>query len=124
MQWLRLILILLNIAATGFLLAIPFGKLFGFVTQEVDAAAVYGWIIFFVPFLASALALLGIQYARPRLARPSVLVAMPGSFLIALLSFYTFFMGPPAFKLMGLGAAAIFSLNVLLLWVPFRDSLR
>jgi hypothetical protein len=124
MKQLRLVLIVANAAAMAVLLAIPIGKLFGLVEEEVDAAAVFGWFIFFVPLLTSELALWGIHFARPALTRPSVIVAMPGSFLIAFLSLYTYFMGPSAFMVIGIGATIIFSLNVLLLWKPFKDRLE
>ena len=113
-----------NIAAIAFLLAIPFGKLFGFVEQGVDTAAVYGWLIFFTPLLASALALAGIHFSRLSITRRSVIIAMPGSFLIALLSLYTYFMAPSAFEAIALGATIIFTLNVLFLWEPFKDRLE
>ena len=124
MKQFRLVLIIANIAAMAVLLAIPIGKLFGLVEEEVDTAVVSGWLIFFVPFLASALALWGIHFAIPALTRPSVIIAMPGSFLIALLSLYTYIMGPPTFMVFGLGATIIFSLNVLVLWKPFKDRLE
>ena len=124
MKQLRLVLIIANIAAMAVLLAIPIGKLFGLVEEEVDTAVVSGWLIFFVPLLASALALWGIHFAIPALTRPSVIIAMPGSFLIALLSLYTYIMGPPTFMVFGLGATIIFSLNVLVLWKPFKDRLE
>ena len=124
MKQLRLLLIVANAAAMAVLLAIPFGKLFGLVEEEVGAAAVFGWLIYFVPLLTSALALWGIHFARPALTRPSVIVAMPGSFLIALLSLYTYFMGPTAFMVIGIWTTIIFSLNVLVLWKPFKDRLE
>ena len=99
MKQLRLLLIVANAAAMAVLLAIPFGKLFGLVEEEVGTAAVFGWLIYFVPLLTSALALWGIHFARPALTRPSVIVAMPGSFLIALLSLYTYFMGMGRFQI-------------------------
>ena len=46
---LRLLLIIANAAAIAVLLAIPIGKLYGFVEEEVGAAAVFGWLIFLFP---------------------------------------------------------------------------
>lgn len=124
MKQLRLVLIIANAAAMCVLLGIPIGKLFGLVEKEVGAAAVFGWLIFFVPLLASALALWGIQFARPALTRPSVIVAMPGSFLTAFLGLYTYLIGPSDFLHVGIGATIILSLNVLALWGPFKDRLE
>ena len=124
MKKLRLILILANTAAIAVLLAIPIGKLFGMVEEEVDAAAVVGWVIFFVPLLASALALWGIQFSRPALTRPFVIVAMPGSFLVTFLSLFTYWKGPSDFAQIGIGAAILFGLDVLALWGPFKDRLE
>lgn len=121
---LRLVLILANATAIAVLLAIPFGKLFGLVEEEVGAAAVFGWLIFFVPLLASALALWGIRFSRPALTRPSVIVAMPGSFLVTFLSLYTYWKGPSDFAQIGIGATILFVLNVMALWEPFKDRLE
>ena len=121
---LRLLLLLANSSAVAVLLAIPVGKLFGFIEQEVDAAAVNGWFLFFVPFLTSAMAIAGIHFSRSELAQPTVMVAMPGSFLIALLSLYIVMAGPPAFTVIGLGAAIILSLNVVMLWQPFLERIK
>lgn len=121
---LRLVLIVANATAIAVLLAIPIGKLFGVIEEEVGAAAVYGWLIFFVPLFASALALWGIQFSRPALARPSVIVAMPGSFLVAFLSLFTYWQGPSDFAQFGIGATILFCLNVLALWEPFKDRLE
>lgn len=123
MKLLSLVLIAANVAAIAVLLAIPIGKLFGLVEEEVGAAAVIGWLIFFVPLITSALALWGIHFARPVLTHSSIIIAMPGSFLMACLSMYTYFVGPSAFMVIGIGATIIFSLNVLLLWKPFKDRL-
>ena len=120
---LRLILIVANTAAIAILLAIPIGKLFGVVEQLVDTAAVFGWIIFFVPLLASVLALWGIQFSRAALTRPAVIVGMPGSFLAAFLSLFTYWMGPSDFAQIGVGATMLFGLNVLALWKSFIDRL-
>jgi hypothetical protein len=120
----RTFLIVANAAALAVLLAIPIGKLIGVVEQEVDAAAVFGWSVFFVPLLASALALWGIQFSRPALTRPSVIVAMPGSFLIACLSLFTYWKGPPGYALFGIGTAILLGLNVLALWEPFKARLE
>jgi len=125
MKQLRLVLIVANAAAMAVLLGIPIGKLFGLVEEEVGAAAVFGWLMFFVPLLASALALWGIQFARPALTRPSVIVAMPGSFLVAFLGLYTYLKDPSdLFLQIGVGSTIIFSLNVLALWEPFKDCLE
>jgi hypothetical protein len=121
---LRLVLVVANATAIAVLLAIPIGKLFGVVEEEVDAAAVFGWLIFFVPLLASALALWGIQFSRAALTRPSVIVAMPGSFLLAFLSLFTYWRGPSDFAQIGIGATILFGLNVLALWEPFKDRLE
>jgi hypothetical protein len=121
---LRLILIVANTAAIAILLAIPIGKLFGAVEQLVDTAAVFGWIIFFVPLLASALALWGIQFSRAALTRSAVIVGMPGSFLAAFLSLFTYWKGPSDFAQIGVGATILFGLNVLALWKSFIDRLE
>ena len=124
MKQLRLILIVANTTAIAVLLAIPIGKLFGMVEEEVDTAAMIGWSIFFVPLLASALALWGIQFSRPALTRPFVIVAMPGSFLVAFLALFTFWKGPSDFAQIGIAATILFGLNVLALWEPFKDRLE
>ncbi len=124
MKQLRFVLIVANATAIAVLLAIPIGKLFGVVEEEVGAAAVFGWLIFFAPLLASALALWGIQFSRPSLTRPSVIVAMPGSFLVAFLSLFTYWKGPSDFAQIGIGATILFCLNVLILWEPFKDRLE
>lgn len=124
MKQLRLVLVVANATAIAVLLAIPIGKLFGVVEEEVDAAAVFGWLIFFVPLLASALALWGIQFSLAALTRPSVIVAMPGSFLLAFLSLFTYWRGPSDFAQIGIGATILFGLNVLALWEPFKDRLE
>jgi hypothetical protein len=121
---LRILLIVANTLAMSGLLAIPIGKLFGVVEEEVDAAAVFGWLIFFVPLLASALALWGIQFSRPALRRPFVIIAMPGSFLVAFVSLYTYWKGPADFAQFGIGASILLGLNVLALWEPFRAHLE
>jgi len=121
---LRIFLILANIAAIAGLLAIPIGKLLGVVKNEVDAAAVIGWLIFFVPLLASALALWSIQFSRPALTRPFVVIAMPGSFLVAFLSFLTYWKGPSDFAQIGIGMTILLGLNVLALWEPFKAQLE
>ena len=120
MKRLGIFLIVADTAAMAALLAIPVGKLFGVVEQEVDAAAVFGWLIFFVPLLASALALWSIRFSRPALTRPFVIIAMPGSFLVAFLSLFTFWKGPPEFAQIGIGATILLGLNVLALWEPFK----
>lgn len=124
MKLLRPVLLVANAAAIAVLLAIPIGKLSGAVQAEVGAAAVFGWLVFFVPSLASALALCGIVFARPALARQFVIVAMPGSFLVACLSLYTFWKGPPEFAGIGIPAMVLFALDVLALWEPFKDRLE
>ena len=124
MKQLRLVLIIANAAAIAALLGIPIGKLFGVVEEEVGAAGAFGWLIFFTPLLASALALWGIQFSRPALTRTSVIVAMPGSFLVTFLALFTYLKGPPNFAQIGIGATIIFSLNVLALWEPFKDRLE
>ena len=121
---LRLLLIMSNAAAIAVLLAIPIGKLFGFVEEEVGAAAVFGWLIFFVPFLASALALCGIYFSRSALTRPTVIIAMPGSFLIAFLPLFMYWKDSSNFIEIGIGATILFGLNVLALWEPFKDRLE
>jgi hypothetical protein len=90
------------------------------VAEEVDAAAVIGWLIFFVPLLASALALCGIQFSRLPLACSFVIIAMPGSFLLAFLSLFTYWKGPSDFAQIAIGATILLSLNVLALWEPFK----
>ena len=124
MKPLRLILIVANTGAIAVLLAIPVGKLFGVVEQEVDTAAVFGWMIFFVPLLASALALWGIQFSRGALTRPAVIVGMPGSFRVACLSLFTYWKGPSDFAQIEVGATILFGLNVLALWKPFINRLE
>ncbi len=124
MKQLRLVLIVANAAAIAVFLAIPIGKLLGVVDEELDAAAMFGWLIFFVPLLASALALWGIQFSRPALTRPSVIVAMPGSFLVTFLSLFTIWKGPPDFAEIGIGATIVFGLNVVTLWEPFKNRLE
>jgi hypothetical protein len=121
---LRFVLIVLNTAAIAVLLAIPIGKLLGVIEEPVGAAAVFGWLIYFVPMIASVLALWGVQFARPTLTRTFVTVAMPGSFLVAALSLGMSLMGPPVTPLIGVGAAILFGLNVLALWEPFLERLR
>lgn len=124
MKQLRLVLIAANTMAIAVLLAIPIGKLIGAVEEEVDAAATFGWLIFFIPLLASVLALWGLRFSRPVLTRPFVIVAMPGSFLVAFLSAFTYWKGPSDFAHMGIGATILFSLNVLALWGPFKDRIE
>lgn len=116
---LRLVLIVANGAAIAVLLAIPIGKLLGVIEEPVGAAAVFGWLIFFVPLIASLLALWGIHFSRPSLTRPSVAVALLGSFLVAVLSLAMSLMNPPGTPLIGIGAAILLGLNVLVLWQPF-----
>lgn len=113
-----------NTGAIAGLMAIPTGKLLGVVTEEVDAAAVFGWLIFFVPFLASALALWGTQSSRFALTQRFVIVAMPGSFLLAFLSLFTYWKGPADFAQIGIGLTILLGLNVLALWEPFRSHLE
>lgn len=113
-----------NATAIAILLAIPIGKLFGFVEEEVGAAAVIGWLIFFVPLLASTLALCGIYFSRAALTRPTVIIAMPGSFLIAFLPLFMYWKDPSNFIEFGIGATILFGLNVLALWEPFKDRLE
>lgn len=124
MKQLRLLLIIANAAAIALLLAIPIGKLFGFVEEEVGAAAVFGWLIFFVPLLASALALCGIYFARSALTRQTIIIAMPGSFLIAFLPLFMYWKDSSNFIEIGIGTTILFGLNVLALWVPFKDRLE
>lgn len=124
MMQLRMLLIFADTMAMAVLLAIPIGKVFGMVTQEIGAAAVFGWLIFLVPLLASALTLWGIQFSRPALTRPFVSVALLGCFLVACLSLYTCFMAPSDFARLGISAAILFSFNVLVLWEPFKDYLE
>jgi hypothetical protein len=121
MKPLRVLLIVGNTLAVAVLLAIPIGKLFGVVEEEVNAAAMFGWFIYFVPTLASVLALWGIQFSRSSLTRLFVTVAMPGSFLVAILSFVMYLRAPSAFAQIGIGAAILLGLNVLALWEPFRE---
>ncbi len=115
----RFVLILLNGAAIAVLLAIPIGKLLGVIEEPVGAAAVFGWLIFFVPLIASLLSLWGIRFSRPSLTRPSVAVALLGSFLVAILALASSVAGPPGTRLIGVGATILFGLNVLALWRPF-----
>jgi hypothetical protein len=121
MKPLRVLLIVGNTLAVAVLLAIPIGKLFGVVEEEVNAAAMFGWFIYFVPTLASVLALWGIQFSRSALTRLFVTVGMPGSFLVAILSFVMYLRAPSAFAQIGIGAAILLGLNVLALWEPFRE---
>ena len=124
MKKLRILLIVANTAAVSALLAIPIGKLFGAVETEVDAAAASGWLIFFVPLLASALSLWGIQFSRPALTRLFVTVAMPGSFLVAFVVLFAYWKGPSDFAQLGIGATILLGLNVLALWEPFKARLE
>ena len=124
MKQFRLVLIVANATAIAVLLAIPIGKLFGVVEEEVGAAAVFGWMIFFVPLLASVLALWGIKFSQPALTCPSVIIAMPGSFLVTFLALFTYWKGPSNFMQIGIGATILFGLNVLALWEPFKDRLE
>lgn len=119
MTQLRFVLIVLNGAAIAVLLAIPIGKLLGVLHEEVDTAAIFGWFIFFIPAAASLLALWGIQFSRPSLTRPSVAVALLGSFLVGVLALASSVAGPPGTLLIGVGATILFGLNVLALWRPF-----
>jgi hypothetical protein len=121
---LRIVLIVANAAAIAIFLAIPIGKMFGAVEEELGAAAAFGWLIFFLPLLASALALWGIQFSRPALTRPSVIVAMLGSFIVTFLAMFTYWEGPSDFAQIGIGATILFGLNVLALWEPFKDRLE
>jgi hypothetical protein len=124
MTQLRFVLIVLNGAAIAVLLAIPIGKLLGVLHEEVDTAAIFGWFIFFIPAAASLLALWGIQFSRPSLTRPSIAVALLGSFLVAVLSLALGLTGPPGTPLIGVGATILLGLNVLALWEPFKERLR
>ncbi len=124
MKLLRILLIVANAGSIAGLLAIPIGKLFGVIDEKVGAAAVVGWLIFFVPLLASALALCGTQFSRPALMRLFVIIAMPGSFLVAFLSLYTYWKGPSDFAQIGIWGTALFGLNVLALWNPFKAHLE
>lgn len=123
MKQFRLVLIVANTTAIAVLLAIPIGKLFGVVKEEVDAAFVFGWLIFFILLLASALALCGIQFSRATLTRSTVIIAMPGSFLVTFLALFTYWKGPSSFTQIGVRASVLFGLNVLALWEPFKDCL-
>lgn len=120
----RFVLIVLNGAAIAVLLAIPIGKLLDLIDEEVGAAAVFGWLIFFVPLIASLLSLWGIQFSRPSLTRPSVAVALLGSFLVAILALASSLAGPPGTLQIGVGATILFGLNVLALWRPFLARLQ
>ena len=124
MPTLRILLITANFASMAVLLAIPIGKLLDMVAQQMDAATVFGWFVFFVPLLAASLTLWGIQFNRPALTRPFVAFAMLGSFLTACLSLYTFLMGPIDFSKIAIGAAILYGFNVLTLWEPFKDYLE
>ncbi len=124
MKRLRFILIIANSAAIAILLAIPIGKLLAVVDEDLGAAGVFGWLIFLVPTLASVLALWGIHFSQRALTLPSVIVAMPGSFLVAFLSLFTYWKGPPEFAPIGIGATILFSLNVIVLWTPFKERLE
>ena len=121
---LRIALILLNAALLAVLLAIPIGKLLGVLEAKVPTAAIFGWLLFFVPALASALALWGLQFSKPGLTRRFVVVAMPGSFLAAFVSLYACWEGPAHLARMGIGFTILFSLDVLALWLPFKDRLE
>ncbi len=121
---LRIPLILANAAALLVLLAIPVGRLSGAIEEEVGAAAVMGWLMFFVPLLAAVLGLWGVHFSRPALTRPFVFIAMPGSFLMACVSLFTYWKGPPNFAEIGIGATILLGLNVLVLWEPFIANLE
>lgn len=116
---LNVLVIVLNTAAIAVLLAIPIGKLLGVIEGEVGTAAVLGWLIFFVPLLATVVALWGLQFSRPALTDASVTVAMPGSFLVAFLSVITSLRSPSDLTRIGIGATTLFALNVFTLWRPF-----
>ena len=119
-----MLLIVLNAAAITMLLAIPIGRYVGFVEQEVDAAAAIGWLIFFVPLFASALGLWGVHTSRPAFSRPFVIIAMPGSFLVAFVSLFIYWNAPSDFAQIGIGASILLGLNVLTLWEPFKAHLE
>ncbi len=122
MSRLRILLIVANLAAVGTLLAVPLGRLLGWIEAALEAAAVIGWLMYFVPALASALALFSIQRAHTPRSGRAILVAMPGSFLLACLSLYAALRGPSAW--IGAGATILFALNVWALWVPFLERLQ
>lgn len=124
MKQLRFVLIVANAAAIAVLLAIPIGKLLSVIEEPVGAAAVFGWMIFFVPLMASLLALWGIRFSRPSLTRPSVAVALVGSFLVGVVALASSVAGPPGTLLIGVGATLLLGLNVLALWEPFLERLR
>lgn len=123
MKHMRFVLMIANAAAMVVLLAIPVGKVFGWIEQDIEAAAVYGWLIYFVPVLAAALALWGIRRPRAVLGRRALFVAMPGSFLLACLSVYSAWQGPPGIRAIAIVATILFALNTWALWGPFRDHL-
>ena len=112
-----------NAAATAVLLAIPVGRVFEFVEQELDATAVFGWLIFFVPLFGSAVALLGIQISASALTRPFAIIAMPGSFMVAFLALFTYWRGASDFAQVAIGVTILLGLNVLALWEPFKVQL-
>lgn len=119
MKILRYFLISVDVAAVAVLLAIPIGKVLGVIHEEIDAAAVFGWLIFFVPLCSSAFALWGIVRSHPMFTRIFVVIAVPGCFLMAFVSILTTWSAPTVFMQIGLGAAVILGLNVLALWDAF-----
>ena len=121
MKQLQFLLIVANTAAIACLMAIPIGKLLGMVAQALDGAVVFGWLVFFVPSLASVLALWGIQFTHAVLIRLFVSVAMPGSFLVACLALYMVWKGPSDLVQVGIGATILYAVNVLALWEPFKE---
>ena len=119
-----LVLVAANTVAVAVLLAIPIGKLLGLVEEEVDATAVFGWLIFFVPLLTSAYALWNVQSSPSALKRPAVLIAMPGSFLAAFATLFTLFKSSFDFASIAIPVTILLGLNVLALWEPFKDHLQ
>ena len=119
MSLLRILLIIANTAASLVLLAVPIGKLLGVIEETIDAAAISGWLMFFIPLFASAFGLCGIHLSRSAFARPFVIIAMPGSFLMAFVSVLTTWNSPSNFSQVGIAAAVLLTFNVLILWKPF-----
>ena len=66
-----------------------------------------------------AVALWGIVRSNPVLTRLFVVIAMPGSFLMAFVSIFTTWNAPSMFMQIGVGAAVILGMNALALWEPF-----
>ena len=115
----RALLSAANLAAAGVLLAIPIGKLMKLIDAEIDSAAIFGWFVYFTPMFASAVALWVGRFPNAAFVHGCIIVALPGSFLMAALSIYMFAVAPPQFELFTAIAAGLLTLNVVALWRPF-----